>query len=89
MVVRVPVVLLVAAGLSVIATSWLGVGTLVTVSADSGSDGIDRNGAVTVYDSGDVVQAVGCGRPGKTGGWVIPGGVVLDGVGHAQIQACL
>ena len=52
----------------------VGVGALITVSADRRCNGIDRNGGVPICDAGDVAQTVGGWRPRKPGGCIFPAG---------------
>src|SRR5579863_720449 len=60
----------------------VGVGALITVSADRGSD--RPNSGITIYQRpGDVAEPIGCGCPRKARGHVVSGRIAPDVVGHA------
>ena len=67
----------------------VGIGSLVSAAADGGGDAVDYDVAEDISRAGDVADAVGCGRPGKSGGGVVAGWVVIDGVGNAEFEASL
>src|SRR5271170_6924476 len=67
----------------------VGVCALVSATADGGGDAVEGDLAIAIDCAGEVADAVGCGRPGKVGGGVIAGGVVVDDVGDAEFEASL
>src|SRR5580704_5310899 len=65
------------------------IGALIAASADGGGDRVDGRGSVQIHGAGDVAEAVGSGRPRKSGacGSVVePGRITRDGVRCAEFQ---
>ena len=52
----------------------VGIRACVAVAADSGGDGPDRGGAITVDAAFDIAQAIGCGAQGRLVAALVPVG---------------